>query len=133
LMLSVLSLTAALASVAQAVGLDGYDAVSYFAEAKPTKGSSSITAEFRGEKYLFSSTKNRDAFTANPERYLPQYGGYCAWAVAQGQLAPGDPTVFKVVDDKLYLNVNREIAARWEKDISGFIRAADGNWPKLKK
>jgi len=64
---------------------------------------------------------------------LPQYGGYCAWAVAQGQLAPGNPTVFKVVDNKLYLNVNREIAARWEKDIPGFIRAGDANWPRLKK
>ena len=120
-------------SIARAAGLDGYDPVSYFAGADPVRGAITISAEFRGEQYHFSSAANRERFVADPEKYLPQYGGYCAWAVAQGKLAPGDPTVSRVVDGKLYLNVNRSIAARWEQDIPGLIRAADANWPKIKK
>ena len=119
-------------STAQAAGLDGYDPVSYFTGAAPVRGSEAITAPHRGETYRFISAANRDAFAADPEKYLPQYGGYCAWAVAQGKLAPGDPLVSRVVDGKLYLNVNRSIAARWQQDIPGFIRSADANWPKLK-
>ena len=123
----------ALALSAHAAGLDGHDPVSYFAGGGPTKGSSSITAEFRGEQYHFSSTANRERFVADPEKYLPQYGGYCAYAVAKGSLAPGDPTVSRVVDGKLYLNFNRSFADRWEQDIPGFIRSADANWPKIRK
>ncbi len=122
-----------LAPSAHGAGLSGNDPVAYFADGKAIKGSSGITAEYGGEQYHFATAANRAAFTANPEKYLPQYGGHCAWAVARGQLAPGDPEVFKVVDGKLYLNVNRDIAARWEKDIPGFIRAGDTNWPKLKR
>ena len=120
-------------STAWAAGLAGYDPVSYFAGAAPVKGSIAISAAFRGEQYHFSSIANRDRFAAEPEKYLPQYGGYCAWAVAQGSLAPGDPAVSRVVDGKLYLNVNRSIAERWERDIPGMIRSADANWPKIKK
>ena len=121
------------ACVAHAAGLDGYDPVSYFTATGSAKGSSAISTEFRGEQYHFVTAANRDRFVAEPETYLPQYGGYCAWAVAQGKLAAGDPTVSKVVDGKLYLNVNRSIAARWEQDIPGFIRSADANWPKIRK
>lgn len=120
-------------STAQAAGLDGYDPVSYFAGTAPAKGSAAISAVHRGETYQFASAANRDAFVADPGKYLPQYGGYCAWAVAQGKLAPGDPLVSRVVDGKLYLNVNRSIAGRWEQDIPGFIRSADANWPKIRK
>src|SRR5262245_1341999 len=127
------SVATVLSPLAQAAGLDGCERVAYFTEGKPVRGLASITADFLGEKYQFSSPQSRDAFAANPEKYLPQYGGHCAWAVANNSLAPGDPTVFKVVNGKLYLNVNRDVAARWEKDIPGFIRAADANWPRLKK
>ena len=120
-------------SIACAAGLGGYDPVSYFTGAEPEKGSSAITAEFQGEQYHFTSAANRERFAADPEKNLPQYGGYCAWAVAQGKLAPGDPTVSKVVDGKLYLNINRKIAARWEEDIPGLIRSGDANWPKIRK
>jgi YHS domain-containing protein len=130
--LSILSFAVA-ASVAHAAGLDGYDPVSYFIDGKPLKGNATYTTDYMGEKYHFASARNRDAFVAAPEKYLPQYGGYCAWAAAQNQLAPGDPAVYKVVDGKLYLNYNRDVASRWEKDIPGFIRAADANWPQLAK
>ncbi|SRR5712691_1523079 len=123
----------ALASLARAAGLDGLDPVSYFSGGQPIRGDAAISAAYRGETYQFASAQDRAAFVADPERYLPQYGGYCAWAVAQNKLAPGDPAVFKVVDGKLYLNVNRSIASRWEQDIPGFIRAADANWPRLKR
>jgi YHS domain-containing protein len=100
---------------------------------KPLKGQPSISAQHGGITYLFATDANRTAFAAGPERYLPQYGGHCAWAAAQGKTAPADPEVYKVVDGKLYLNYNRDIAARWERDIPGFIKAADAAWPKLKK
>lgn len=121
------------ASAAHAAGLGGYDPVSYFVGGNPAKGVAAYSAEHKGEKYQFATAQNRDAFAAAPEKYLPQYGGYCAWAAAQNQLAPGDPTIYKVVDGKLYLNYNRDVANRWEKDIPGFIRAADANWPGLAK
>ena len=130
-LLATLCLSLAL-SAAQAEGLGGYDPVSYFTGVTPAKGLAAFTSAYRGETYQFTSAANRDAFAADPGKYLPQYGGYCAWAVAQGKLAPGDPLISRVVDGKLYLNVNRDIAARWERDIPGFIRSADGNWPKLK-
>jgi YHS domain-containing protein len=126
----VLTLASALA---QAAGLDRHDPVAYFTDGKAAKGAPAIAAEHKGEKYHFVSTQNRDAFLAAPDKYLPQYGGHCAWAVAQNKLAPADPTVFKVVDGKLYLNYSRDVASRWEKDVPGFIRSADANWPKLKK
>jgi len=133
LLLSLLLLGALVSPVSFALGLDGHDPVAYFTDNKAVSGSSAYEAEFRGEKYRFSSAANRDAFAANPEKYFPQYGGFCAWAVAQGTLAPGNATVFKVVDGKLYLNVDRDVASRWERDIPGFIRAGDANWPGLRK
>ena len=117
----------------QAAGLDGYDPVSYFTGGAPVKGTGAFAAEFHGEQYLFSSTGNRDAFLAAPQRYLPQFGGYCAYAVSIGKLAPGDPQVFKVVDGKLYLNVTRRAATLWEQDIPGNIRSAETNWPAIQK
>ena len=116
-----------------AAGLEGYDPVSYFAGDKPVKGSEQFVLQHQGETYLFSSADNRERFAATPDRYLPQYGGQCAWAVAQGKLAPGNASVYKVVEGKLYLNFNQSVASRWEKDVSGNIRAADDNWPKVKK
>ena len=114
-----------------AAGLDGYDPVSYFAGADPVKGLSTISAEFRGEQFHFSSAANRERFVAEPEKYLPQYGGYCAWAVANGYTAKGDPLNWKIVGGKLYLNYNAEIQSRWVKDIPGFIHKGDANWPTV--
>jgi YHS domain-containing protein len=120
-------------SAAYGLGLDGFDPVSYFSDSKPAKGNTSVSAQHQGETYHFVSTQNRETFVANPDRYLPQYGGYCAWAVAQGKLAPGNAGVFKVVEGKLYLNYSPDVASRWEKDVPGFIRTADQQWPKIKK
>lgn len=122
-----------LAPLVGATALSGHDPVAYFSAGKPIKGIKTITHQYRGQTYQFSSTANRDTFAANPQNFLPQYDGYCAWAVAQGQLAPGDPAFAKVVNNKLYFNFDRDIAARWEKDIPGFIKSGDAHWPKIRK
>lgn len=109
----------------------GYDAVAYFTEGQPIEGSDEFTTEYKNAKWRFASQANLDAFLANPEAYAPQYGGYCAWAVANGQTASGDPQLWKIVDDKLYLNYNEKVKADWEKDIPGFIAKADDNWPTV--
>ncbi|MEL7173254.1 MAG: YHS domain-containing (seleno)protein, partial [Pseudomonadota bacterium] len=84
-----------------------------------------------GATWRFSSAENRDLFVENPEKYAPQYGGYCAWAVAQGYTAATDPEAWAIVDDKLYLNYNKSVQAKWEKDVPGHIASADGNWPTV--
>ena len=111
--------------------VSGYDVVAYFTEGKPVKGSSEYTTEYMGAEWLFSSEENLNLFIGDPEAYAPQYGGYCAWAVAQGDTASAKPEYWKIVDGKLYLNFSRKIQDRWEKDIPGFIESANGNWPKV--
>lgn len=113
------------------VGASGYDVVAYFTESRSVEGSSAHTAEYDGATWQFASAANRDAFAADPARYAPQYGGYCAWAVAQGSTASSDPEAWRIVDGKLYLNYNKDIQARWEQDIPGFIASANANWPTV--
>jgi hypothetical protein len=111
------------------VAVGGYDPVAYFREGKPVRGVAANTTMWKGAEFRFSSVANRDAFLADPERFAPQYGGYCAWAVSQGYTAKGDPRFWKVVDGKLYLNFDAKVQERWEADVPGFVRMADGNWP----
>ena len=115
------------------LAVDGYDAVAYFKEAKPVKGDKAFSTKYNGAEWRFSSAENLAAFTADPEAYAPQYGGYCAWAVSQNYTARDNPMNWAVVDGKLYLNYNDEIQDRWNKDIPGFIAAADENWPAVLK
>ena len=110
----------------------GYDTVAFFTEGKPVKGSKKIKAEYKGVNWLFSSEENKKLFEENPEKYAPQYGGHCAWAVGENSArAPGDPKYWRIVDDKLYLNYNKSVQKKWLADIPGFIEKADANWPKL--
>ncbi len=112
--------------------LSGYDPVAYFLDGAPKKGSKKFRFEYKGADWYFSSKKNLELFIAEPSRYEPQYGGHCAWAVgANSARAPGDPKQWKIVDEKLYLNYNRRVQERWLKDIPGFIKKGDENWPKL--
>lgn len=113
----------------KAVG--GYDSVSYFTESKPVKGSEEFSLDYMGATWLFSSQENLALFEAEPEKYAPQYGGYCAYAVAQGTTAKGDPTLWEIVDDKLYLNVNKKIKNRWSAKKDFYIPKSDANWPKV--
>jgi len=114
------------------LAIKGYDTVAYFTESKPVEGDAKITFEWMGAKWRFASTENRDAFAKEPERYAPQFGGYCAWAVSQNYTADADPQAWKIVDGKLYLNYNKEVQQTWEKDASGNIAKGEENWPKLK-
>lgn len=118
-------------SVLSNVAVGGYDAVAYFTQGKPVKGSTNFSTTYKGAEFRFANAGDLAAFKANPDKYAPQYGGYCAWAVSQGYTASGDPLVWKVVGGKLYLNYNEEVGQRWSKNIPGFIAAADKNWPAV--
>lgn len=109
--------------------LRGHDAVAYFKDAKPVKGSAEHKAEYKGSTFLFATKANRDAFAAEPARYAPQCGGYCAFGAAGGYKAAIDPTAFSVVDGKLYLNYNGAVQKQWSGDAPGFIGKADKAWP----
>jgi YHS domain-containing protein len=113
------------------LAVSGYDPVAYFTDGKPVEGSSDYEYEWKGATWRFASAANLAAFKMDPEKYAPQYGGYCAWAVSQGYTASADPDVWRIVDGKLYLNYSKDIQQKWEKDIPGNISKADTNWPKV--
>lgn len=113
------------------VAVSGYDPVAYFTDGRPVRGTTEHRITHQGFEYRFASAEHLAAFRANPARYVPQYGGYCAWAVSQGYTASADPTNWRIVDGKLYLNYNDEIQQRWEQDIPGHIRSANTNWPSV--
>jgi YHS domain-containing protein len=114
------------------VAINGYDAVAYFTDHKPVKGSNKYTTSFKGATFQFASAAHRDAFAKDPERYAPQYGGYCAFGTAQGHKATTEPQAFTVIDQKLYLNYNDAVRAQWQSDTGGYIEKADTNWDKVK-
>ena len=113
------------------VAINGYDPVAYFTQGEPVEGDPSLALDWTGAVWHFASAENRATFEANPKAYAPQYGGYCAYAVANGYTAETDPDAWAVVDNKLYLNFNRRIQRRWERDIPGYIASADANWPQV--
>lgn len=113
------------------LALQGYDPVAYFTEGEATPGNWKITATHNEATYRFSSEANKAAFVADPEAYLPQYGGYCAFGAAMGFKFDGDPNQWKIVDGELYLNISKEIQERWLTDVPGFIEQADGNWTDI--
>jgi YHS domain-containing protein len=115
------------------VAVGGYDTVSYFTVGKPVKGQSEFSTDWKGAKWNFSSAENLETFKANPEKYAPQYGGYCAWAVADGSLAKGSPKQWNIENGKLYLNINKKIKQQWLADKTNFIQTADQNFPSLIK
>ena len=115
----------------EGVGAGGYDIVAYHRAGRALRGSKTVTAVHEGVTYRFADTANRDAFQSEPQRYLPAYGGYCAWAVANGYTAKGDPEAWSVVDGRLYLNYSKSVRARWERDVPGNIARGDINWPDL--
>ena len=110
----------------------GYDPVAYFNEDGPVKGSPENSFSYQGATWQFTSAENRDTFAADPEKYAPAYGGYCAWAVSQGYTAPIDPGAWSIRDGRLYLNYSKTVRARWALDKDGNIAAADRNWPGLR-
>jgi len=116
------------------LAIRGYDPVAYFTERRPVAGDPAFSLEWNGARWRFASQENRDVFSANPGTYAPQYGGFCAWAVAaKGKLYSTQPANWSIVGGRLYLNFNDDIQRRWEKDIPGFIAEADRRWPLIQK
>jgi len=109
----------------------GHDPVAYFDQKGPVKGLKQFSNAWRGATWYFASAENRDKFAAEPERYAPRYGGYCAYAVSQGYTADIDPAAWSIVDGRLYLNYSLRIRERWRKDIPGYIQKGDANWPAV--
>ncbi|MEO0370356.1 MAG: YHS domain-containing (seleno)protein [Pseudomonadota bacterium] len=117
--------------------VSGYDVVAYFdleqvavgqSQPEGVKGNAAITADYNGATFAFSSEANRDAFLADPARFAPQYDGHCAYGVSKGGKVPGNPNLWRIVDDKLYLNITPVVVGFWEEDIPGNITLAEGNW-----
>lgn len=113
------------------IAIDGTDPTSYFTEGRPVAGDPDITVDWRGATWRFASEEARAAFEADPERYAPQFGGYCAWAVAEGYTASTVPDAWHIEDGKLYLNFSRRIQRRWDRDIPGNIQRGEANWPTV--
>jgi YHS domain-containing protein len=111
--------------------INGYDTVAYFTAGKPVMGKDAFVAEWMGAKWKFASQANLELFKGNPEKYAPQYGGYCAFGVAQGYLVKVEPDQFTVLDGKLYLNYDADVQAKWRQDPLGYIKAADAKFPAL--
>ncbi|MEZ4825748.1 MAG: YHS domain-containing (seleno)protein [Bacteroidia bacterium] len=113
--------------------IKGYDPVAYFTEGKAVKGAEPYSFKWKDATWYFSSPENLATFKANPEKYAPQYGGYCAYGVADGHKASITPEAFTILDGKLYLNYNQQIHERWNKDQQGYIKTADEKWGTVKK
>jgi YHS domain-containing protein len=113
------------------LAVGGYDVVAYFTESKPVEGNSKFSFEYMNAEWRFSNAENLVLFKAEPGKFVPQYGGYCAWAVSQGYTARGNPENWRIEDGKLYLNYDDEVQAVWVKDIPGYLELANKNWPAI--
>ena len=115
------------------IAVGGYDPVAYFKDGAPREGSAAFMTEWQGVMWRFSSAENLAAFKQNPQSFAPQYGGYCAFAVAKGATAKGEPLAWTIAGGKLYLNYSKAVRSTWRQDIPGNIAKADGNWPGVLK
>jgi YHS domain-containing protein len=116
---------------ASRTGLQGYDPVAFFADGKATKGSPVITGEHKGVTYMFSNEEHRATFAHDPEKYLPAYGGYCAYGVSINRLFPVEIDTWEIVDGRLILQYSQDVKRKFAQDKAGNFKKADANWPKL--
>jgi hypothetical protein len=114
------------------VALKGYDVVAFFTQGKPVMGATDYSFQWNGVKWLFYNNADLETFKASPEKYAPQYGGYCAYGTAQGHKAPTQADTWTIVDHKLYFNYNTQVKEMWSKNRSAFIETANKNWVSLK-
>lgn len=113
------------------VAIRGYDPVAYFMENKPVEGSKEFSHSWQGVTWNFKNQANLDLFKENPEKYAPQFGGYCAYGVSENHKSPTDPAAFTIVDNKLYLNYSTRVKELWSRDRAMHIKRAEGNWADL--
>ncbi|HET9351601.1 MAG TPA: YHS domain-containing (seleno)protein [Burkholderiales bacterium] len=131
LALAAVCFSTALVAQSPSVSLKGHDPVAYFTEGRPVKGSTGINYDFDDARYLFSSQKNRELFASSPDRYTPQYSGLCATGMALGAKAQADPTVWKIVDGKLYVFSSTQAREKFESDPA-MLAKAQQNWQQRK-
>jgi len=112
--------------------IKGYDVVAFFTAHRPVMGADSLSSDWQGAHWLFSTRDNLKAFQSNPAKYAPQYGGYCAYGVSQGHKAPTKVETWTIVDNKLYFNYNNNVKEQWVRDQQTLIQQADLKWPGLK-
>lgn len=114
------------------VAIQGYDPVAYFVEGKAVLGLKEIKTQYDNATYYFATEVNKEEFVKNPDKFVPQYGGYCAYGLSKGYKAPIDPKAFTIVEDKLYLNYSLDVKAEWMKQREERIVKANENWEKIK-
>ena len=114
-----------------ALAVHGYDVVAYFTQGQPIRGRAKYSVVYKDATYRFANKEHFEAFDDDPQKYVPQYGGYCAYGVSVGAKFDGDPHLWKVVDGKLYLNLNEGVQKIWAKDVPGNIEKADRNWKQI--
>ena len=131
LIFSGVSVVTAGKSLAGDIAIKGYDTVAYFKVGKAVQGIESFTVQWHNMTWYFQSSEHREMFATNPEKYAPQYDGYCAWAMTEARKAITDPEVWAIVNGKLYLNCSKAAYEKWSKDIPDNIKKADANWLKL--
>ena len=112
--------------------INGYDPVAYFTESKPVKGNDKLNFQWNGASWYFSNKQNLDAFKESPEKFAPQYGGYCAYGLSRGYKASTEPDAWTIENNKLYLNYNKEVRELWNKDRKKYVEVADKNWVEIK-
>ncbi len=113
------------------VAINGYDPVAYFTEEKPVEGMPDITVDWEDAMLRFASEENKAMFEADPEKYAPKYGGYCAYAVSKGYIATTDPAAWSIHEGRLYLNYSKSVRALWSVRKAAHIESADANWPSV--
>jgi len=118
---------------ANGVAIECYDPVAYFRQSKPVKGSPAFVYQWMNSSWWFASAEDRDEFARTPEKYAPQYGGYCAYGVSQGHKARIDPEAWTIVEGKLYLNYSQGVKKTWSEAIPQHIEEANRSWPRLQK
>ncbi len=113
------------------IAIKGYDPVAYFNQSKAVQGSDSYLFAWSDTKWKFVSQANLDSFKLAPEKYAPQYGGYCAYGCSENHKSPTDPNAWTIIDNKLYLNYSLKVKEFWLKDTISRIKAANAYWPAL--
>lgn len=113
------------------LAIGGYDPVAYFTQGRARRGANMHYVDWKDARWLFLSAAHREAFLADPDRYAPRYGGWCAYGMAQGYKAPIDPEAWTIVEDRLYLNYSKSVRRTWLGDVPGFLAKADAHWPAV--
>ncbi|QLH34589.1 MAG: YHS domain-containing protein [Cyclobacteriaceae bacterium] len=116
----------------EAGAIGGYDPVAYFTQSQPVKGIKEFSFEYADQSWYFASAENLELFKSNPEKYAPQFGGYCAYGMSRGYKAKTEPDAWTIVEGKLYLNYNTDVRTIWNENQRGFIEKANANWPTVK-